>query len=94
MAIVTETVLLLGCRLLVTVMLCFMMVAEYRKEKAVEERAVQEAHTFWMMELGMVTVMVGVKKYCRAGITVTSRVEVAYMIELVSWMEIEAVVGV
>ena len=59
-----------------------------------EERAVQVAHTFWMMELGIVIVIVGMKKYCRAGITVTSRMEVAYMMEFVSWMEIVAEVGV
>ena len=54
----------------------------------------QVAHTFWMIELGIVTVIVGMKKYCRAGITVTSRIEVASMMEFVNWMEIVAVVGV
>ena len=40
-----EIELLLGWRELVTVILCFMMVDEYGKEKAVEDRAMQVLQT-------------------------------------------------
>ena len=47
-----------------------------------------------MTELGIVTVMVVLKKYWRLGMTVTSMVEEAYITLLVIWIDTVAIAGV